>query len=276
MAFAAYWEFCQAQKKGQAPGQVSTPAAPGVVPVENGCPAPTADVKIEDAVVPKSVPKTSEVPPVAPTPLGDDAALEALSAGLTNAAPSAPPEDHAPIPLDALEALSESLGAPEPEPEPPKLDPSEIVNEGTVPDEEAVLVGERDDTLPPEYRLPTDGMDLPPPVEDQEPSMDPGAALDALSGDFMSTPGTVPAAVPKQSCLDALNMLDGDFSAPALAEEGQTDIPTTQTLIDGTPAVISCDFGTSAALPTDIPADLRDEAPAISDLPGGNMLQAQS
>ncbi|KAJ8285507.1 hypothetical protein GJAV_G00027610 [Gymnothorax javanicus] len=247
---AAYWMYLQAQKTAQATCQVSTPAGPPVALVENGCPASTKDMKIEDAVVNKarssgplhaprttpaprpahsilqSVPRTCEAPPpVPPTPLVDDTALEARSAGVTRSAPSTAVEDHGSVPLDALSALSDTLGAPEPVPEPPKLDPSEIVNEGPVVTEEAEFVGEREDTLPPDYRFPQDGTDLPPAVEDKEPSMDPCAALDILSGDFTSTPATVPAALPKQPCLDALNMLEGDFAAPALSLVGQTHVP---------------------------------------------------
>ncbi|XP_064152439.1 calpastatin-like isoform X7 [Anguilla rostrata] len=314
----------QAQRKAQAAAQVGpggTPAAPSVAPVANGCPAPAEVVKIEDAVVNKarvsgplhapgprltrsnrpvytdleSVPveKTNDSPQVVPKSLSNDGALEALSAGFTKSAPIAPAEEPGSVPLDALNALSDILGSQEPEPEPPKIDPADIISERTlVTEEEAVLVGEDEDTIPPDYRFTENGTDLPPPKE--EPSMDSGAALDVLSGDFAAVPG----ATPKQPCLEALDMLDGDFAAPAqeeklveereesfrsapqpsekslLAEEVQTDIPANQTSTDETLGVISC--GPSAAIPSDTAVQaLVEDAPAIADL-SGNMVQAQS
>ncbi|KAG5840994.1 hypothetical protein ANANG_G00194850 [Anguilla anguilla] len=213
----------QAQRKAQAAAQVGpggTPAAPSVAPVANGCPAPAEVVKIEDAVVNKSVPveKTNDSPQVVPKSLSNDGALEALSAGFTKSAPIAPAEEPGSVPLDALNALSDILGSQEPEPEPPKIDPADIISERTlVTEEEAVLVGEDEDTIPPDYRFTENGTDLPPPKE--EPSMDSGAALDILSGDFAAVPG----APPKQPCLEALDMLDGDFAAPA--QVGLTSTP---------------------------------------------------
>ncbi|XP_035235023.1 calpastatin-like isoform X7 [Anguilla anguilla] len=264
----------QAQRKAQAAAQVGpggTPAAPSVAPVANGCPAPAEVVKIEDAVVNKSVPveKTNDSPQVVPKSLSNDGALEALSAGFTKSAPIAPAEEPGSVPLDALNALSDILGSQEPEPEPPKIDPADIISERTlVTEEEAVLVGEDEDTIPPDYRFTENGTDLPPPKE--EPSMDSGAALDILSGDFAAVPG----APPKQPCLEALDMLDGDFAAPAQAEEVQTDIPANQTSTDETLGVISC--GPSAAIPSDTAVQaLVEDAPAIADL-SGNMVQAQS
>ncbi|KAJ8380737.1 hypothetical protein SKAU_G00015150 [Synaphobranchus kaupii] len=126
-------------------------------------------VKIEDAVVNKTVPKekNNDSPLVVPhvqlslipallsvllsnKPLSNDDALESLSAGFTNSAPQCPagragsindvslpvtqsiPDKPGSVPLDALGALSDTLAAPEPEPEPPKIDPKDVVNEGTV------------------------------------------------------------------------------------------------------------------------------------------------
>ncbi|NP_001118117.1 calpastatin [Oncorhynchus mykiss] len=127
--------------------------------------------------------------------------------------------------LDALSALGDTLAAPEPAPEPPKIRPEDIVTEGKLTEMEAVLVGERDDTLPPEYRFTEDkGKDLPPPKI--EPSMDSGEALDILSGDFMSSsvaptvqaPVLCPPARPTQATDDfALDALAGEFVTPAVA-----------------------------------------------------------
>ncbi|KAJ8262931.1 hypothetical protein COCON_G00153880 [Conger conger] len=277
MAYAAYWEHCEAKKKALAQA--------GVTSLTNGCPAPVDAVKIEDAAIdkvhvaaplhapgtslsrshrpvhtdlqPVIVPsrahfcgvRESSLPPgyrftetsplqngsheVAPKPLNDDGALEALSAGFTSSAPSAQlDEPVAQVPLDALNALSDILGVPEEVPEPPPLDPADIISVPKVVEEDAELVGEREDTIPPEYRFTENGTDLHPPAEGKvtppppvlpavymsTSPMDSGAALDILSGDFMSA-APAPCAVPKQPCLDALDMLDGELAAPAQATD---------------------------------------------------------
>ncbi|XP_056461220.1 calpastatin isoform X14 [Gadus chalcogrammus] len=125
--------------------------------------------------------------------------------------------------LDPFAALSDTLAAPEPAPEPPKLRPEDVVSEGKVISEKGVRVGERDDTLPPEYRLSGDKLkDLPAPKP--EPTMNTGDALDILSGDFLS-PSLAPAvqapvcSLPKPPAyadFDALDALAGDFVTNAV------------------------------------------------------------
>ncbi|XP_031682012.1 calpastatin isoform X31 [Oncorhynchus kisutch] len=175
-------------------------------------------------------------PPAPPkqAKIDDLAALDALAGDFvapTKAsavqAPVVPHFDNPPqgMSLDALSALGDTLAAPEPAPEPPKIRPEDIVTEGKLTEMEAVLVGERDDTLPPEYRFTEDkGKDLPPPKI--EPSMDSGEALDILSGDFMSSsvaptvqaPVLCPPARPTQATDDfALDALAGEFVAPTVA-----------------------------------------------------------
>ncbi|XP_029107791.1 calpastatin-like isoform X2 [Scleropages formosus] len=156
-------------------------------------------------------------------------------------APMIPPaqtqqKDNSPMSPDALSALEDLLPAAEPTPEPPKIQPQEIVQEEKLKSEKGVRVGEREDTLPPEYRFTEDKMkDYPPPQK--EPSMDSGEALDILSGDF-SFPAplaTVPATTSKQSNSDAAggaaaDTLAGDFVAPKKASSVQPAmIPSSQT-----------------------------------------------
>eukprot|EP00063_Salmo_salar_P048107 XP_014022942.1 PREDICTED: calpastatin 2 isoform X7 [Salmo salar] len=111
--------------------------------------------------------------------------------------------------LDALSALGDSLPAPEPAPQPPKIRHEDIVMEGKLTSKKGVFVGERDDTLPPKYRFTENKVkDLPPlkpeamaeakvqaVVRPKQPSMDDSEALDLLSRDLSSSAGPAAASV---------------------------------------------------------------------------------
>ncbi|XP_048115002.1 calpastatin isoform X7 [Alosa alosa] len=226
------------------------------------------------------------------TKVEDLAAIDALSAGFSNFAPpppastkspappadkkakkektggdfslmgalSSPPPDAKPktdeagsMSLDALSALGDTLAAAEPVPEPPKLRPEDIVSEAKLKSEKGVRVGEREDSLPPEYRFKEKDLKKYP-APKPEPSMDPTAALDILSGDFTSSsaapavhaPVITPSAPPQPAKVDdfSLDALAEDFAAPAVAPA---------------PQMIACDFGLVA--PAVAPAKISAPAP---------------
>ncbi|XP_050801669.1 calpastatin isoform X2 [Gopherus flavomarginatus] len=119
---------------------------------------------------------------------------------------SAPPKEKKPkleeaaISDDALDALADTLGAPEPE---PKEDVSSLVevSEAKAKEKKINKAGERDDTIPPEYRLKPamdkDGKPLLPKPEEKPKPVSESDLIDEFSKDFVCP--APPAAESKQS-----------------------------------------------------------------------------
>ncbi|XP_061544173.1 calpastatin isoform X6 [Phycodurus eques] len=133
--------------------------------------------------------------------------------------------------LDALGALGDTLAAPQPTPEPPKLRPEDIVSvrdthlcslEKKHKEEEAVRVGEREDSIPLEYRFYEEELKklpAPKPQSYLQPKMNTNEALDLLSGDLL-TPSAVPAVqAPMVSSSAGPEHSSADFALDALAED---------------------------------------------------------
>ncbi|MCI4386924.1 hypothetical protein PGIGA_G00068460 [Pangasianodon gigas] len=211
---------------------------------KNYAPAPPAQKK-QDASVPASLspaPPADKKPKIE-KPVKDSAAAQDVKPKTEEKKVSAdkPKQDPKadPMSVDALEALVGTLPEAKPVPESPKLKPEEVVHEGELKSEKDVRVGERDDTLPPEYRFKEDkDKKLPPPPK--EPSMDTTEALDILSGDFtdasvapaVHSPVKAQAKQPQVEDLSALDALAGDFVAPAHAKKvcsGAPSVPTPAT-----------------------------------------------
>ncbi|XP_036444367.1 calpastatin isoform X20 [Colossoma macropomum] len=154
------------------------------------------------------------VPPSAPPADSSvDFALEELAgdfvaptaASKVHSAVTAPPKVDRQLSegtASAMDALSDTLMDIRPAPQPVPVAPKDIVKEKEAVEEKITKAGERDDTLPPDYR-PTEAdikaaaeakakakANVPP----KQTSMDESAALDALSSDFSAPPVAAPAA----------------------------------------------------------------------------------
>uniref|UniRef100_A0A3B5AU15 Calpastatin n=1 Tax=Stegastes partitus TaxID=144197 RepID=A0A3B5AU15_9TELE len=117
-----------------------------------------------------------------------DTALDALAGDFipstaASAVSSAPCEPDLQVKLNstaadnALDALSDTLADIKPAPQPVPVLTKDVVKEKKILEERLIKMGERDDTLPPEFR---------PTEEDLKPTMGTGEALDILSGDFVT------------------------------------------------------------------------------------------
>ncbi|XP_056292869.1 calpastatin isoform X11 [Pseudoliparis swirei] len=101
------------------------------------------------------------------------------------------PEQGDAMSLDALSALCDTLPEDTPRPELPELRPEDVVSEDKHTKEKGVLVGEREDSIPPEYRSKEEELKKLP-AQKPEPTMGTGEALGLLSSDLM-TPSVAPA-----------------------------------------------------------------------------------
>ncbi|XP_060898260.1 calpastatin isoform X24 [Labrus mixtus] len=147
-----------------------------------------------------------------------------LESGLDAKATSRPKtDDAAPMSLDALSALVDTLPADAPKPELPEVRPEDIVLEDKHKKEKGVFVGERDDSIHPNYRFNNEKLkNLP--AQKPQPTMGTGEALDILLGDF-ATPSAAPSVQCKVEDVSALDVLSGDFVAPTKASGVQAPIP---------------------------------------------------
>ncbi|KAK5912882.1 hypothetical protein CesoFtcFv8_002712 [Champsocephalus esox] len=175
-------------------------------------PAPPAAAKKQEVMTEMSatVPPVSVCPPPADKKakmekVSDDFSLESClpAATATKAAPpvsscKAPPADKTKtdggdsMSLDALSALVDTLPEDLPKPDLPDLRPEDVISEGKHKKEEGVFVGEREDSIAPEYRFKKEDLKKVPALK-PEPAFGTADALDFLSGDFMDSSSAPPA-----------------------------------------------------------------------------------
>ncbi|KAF7208254.1 calpastatin isoform X6 [Nothobranchius furzeri] len=178
--------------KAATPPAASTKAAPPVAV----CPAPPADkkAKIDTSAADFSLEAAVSAKP-ANTQLKSDKKVESgadkTTKGAKSAAASKPKVEKGDSMSDALSALGDLLPENKPEPESPKVRPEDVVSEDKLKKEKGMRVGEREDSLPPDYRFKEEDLKKHPAPE-PEPTIGTGEALDFLSGDF-TTPSSAPA-----------------------------------------------------------------------------------
>nr|XP_014351153.1 PREDICTED: calpastatin-like isoform X6 [Latimeria chalumnae] len=168
-------------------------------------------------------PKSAGAPLQSTIPPPKSAGVPLQSAAASVVQPAAPPSQKASKPGKALDELMDTLDTPV-LPESPKFQGPEI-KEKDHTSKEAVKVGEREDTIPPEYRLGIeegkDGNKIPPLVTDKDKSKekckdpkDDKRALDFLSEGFQPTP----AGPPLQSTIPPLQ----SAAAPVMQSSAST------------------------------------------------------
>ncbi|XP_017905508.1 PREDICTED: calpastatin isoform X5 [Capra hircus] len=166
----------------------------------------------------KPTEKTEAPPAAAPVPVAEDVP-RTFMCSVQSAPPTAAPAKGM-VPDDAVEALAGSLGKKEADPEDGK--PVEDKVKEKAKEEDREKLGEREETIPPDYRLEEakdkDGKPLPPKeVKEPLPPLSEDFLLDALSKDF-----TVPSDTSSPQFEDA------KLSAVISEVVSQTPAPTTQ------------------------------------------------
>ncbi|NXE12336.1 ICAL protein, partial [Lophotis ruficrista] len=150
---------------------------------------------------------------------------------------------------DAMEALLDTLGGPEPEPE-EDLTPVVEVSEAKAKEKKEEKTGERDDTIPPEYRLTPeldkDGKPVLPKPEEKPKPLSESQLVDEFSKDF-----ACPAQPAVQSKPSKPSSTSKKPSTPAPAKTAEDEV---------VPRASACTVQSSAPSAVSSVGDVADEA----------------
>ncbi|NP_001385342.1 calpastatin isoform 6 [Gallus gallus] len=151
---------------------------------------------------------------------------------------------------DAMEALMATIGGPEPEPEPKDVSPIVEVSEAKAKEKKEKKAGERDDTIPPEYRLTPeldkDGKPVLPKPEEKPKPLSESDLVDEFSKDFAS-----PAQPAVQSKPSKPSNTSKKPSAPASTKTAKDEV---------VPRATACSVQSSAPTSVSSVGHVADEA----------------
>ncbi|XP_031461162.1 calpastatin isoform X4 [Phasianus colchicus] len=151
---------------------------------------------------------------------------------------------------DAMEALMATIGGPEPEPEPEDVSTVVEVSEAKAKEKKEKKAGERDDTIPPDYRLTPeldkDGKPVLPKPEEKPKPLSESDLVDEFSKDFAS-----PAQPAVQSKPSKSSSTSKKPSAPASAKTAKDEV---------VPRATACSVQSSAPTSVSSVGHVADEA----------------
>ncbi|XP_042678789.1 calpastatin isoform X3 [Centrocercus urophasianus] len=151
---------------------------------------------------------------------------------------------------DAMEALMDTISGPEPEPEPEDVSTIVEVSEAKAKEKKEKKAGERDDTVPPEYRLTPeldkDGKPILPKPEEKPKPLSESDLVDEFSKDFAS-----PAQPAVQSKPSKSSSTSKKPSAPASAKTAKDEV---------VPRATACSVQSSAPTSVSSVGHVADEA----------------
>uniref|UniRef100_A0A8B9ZFG2 Calpastatin n=1 Tax=Anas platyrhynchos TaxID=8839 RepID=A0A8B9ZFG2_ANAPL len=181
---------------------------------------------------------------------GETIQAQAASSVKTSVPPEKKTKSKEEMKEDAMEALMDTIGGPEPEPEPEDVTTIVEVSEAKAKEKKEKKAGERDDTIPPEYRLTPeldkDGKPILPKPEEKPKPLSESDLVDEFSKDFAS-----PAQPAEQSKPLKSSSTSKKSSAPESAKTTKDEV---------VPRAAACTVQSSAPPSVSSVGNVTDEA----------------